>query len=324
MRRRTALVAVVASACGAPSSQLYNAGMKEDEGHGELAQASSKLMILEEEGVYAIAARQRSEAKRVNVEDDVAAAYGSDTYGGDPYGGSNYAGNASNWQYQYANRVPRYNAVTGLTGAIEGTISWRGAVPAKRTTACGAIEVAAIGADRGVGDVLVYVENVTTGRMMPMDSGRPASVGGLVVKRNCALVPAVQIMTPLPAALSLHGDAKPTKLKVTPLTGTARTIDLEAAGRSSLQINDETLMRIDAADQSLASAWVHALATSYYAITDDRGRFRIDELAAGTYEVTIWHAPIFVDGKYGPPLVVKRKVTVGDKKTARLDATIGQ
>jgi hypothetical protein len=88
------------------------------------------------------------------------------------------------------------------------------------------------------------------------------------------------------------------------------------------------ITRIDAEDGSLSSAWVLALDTPYYAITDDSGRFRIDELAAGTYDVTIWQAPLPDDGKgaitYGAPLVVHRNVRVEGNKAAKLDVGLGR
>jgi hypothetical protein len=324
MRRRSiALALVVTGACGGSANPLYKAGSKEDDGHGELAQASSKLIILEDDSVFAHAARRPSGARNnIAIDDDP----GGDTYGGDPYGGNSYDALAqAPYPYGYTNRVPRYNAVAGLTGAIEGTITWRGAVPGKRTTACGALDVAAIGPDRGVGDVLVYIEQVHTGRTMVTEGARAASVGGLLVKRNCALVPTVQIMTPIPTTLSIHGDAKPAKLRVQPPKGSARTVELEAAGRMAVGVAAEGVTRVDGVDAELTSAWVHALETTYYAITDDHGRFRIDELAPGTYELTIWHAPIFADGKYGQPIVVKRTVKV-DKaaKSTRVDVAIGK
>jgi hypothetical protein len=71
---------------------------------------------------------------------------------------------------------------------------------------------------------------------------------------------------------------------------------------------------------------VIALDTPYFAITDDTGRYRIDELATGTYDVTFWQPPIASisrDGtwSYTAPIVVKRKVTVGSKP-AQLSVTL--
>jgi hypothetical protein len=85
--------------------------------------------------------------------------------------------------------------------------------------------------------------------------------------------------------------------------------------------------RIDAADGTFASAWIVGLETPYYALTDDHGRFRLDELAAGTYDVTIWQAPLpaLANGAltYGAPTVVKRTVRIEEARTARLDVALG-
>jgi hypothetical protein len=58
--------------------------------------------------------------------------------------------------------------------------------------------------------------------------------------------------------------------------------------------------------------------TPYYALTDDHGRFRIDELAPGTYEVSIWSAV------GGTPTLQHRTVRVEAGKPARLDVTLGR
>src|SRR5690606_20655698 len=106
----------------------------------------------------------------------------------------------------HVERTPGYHPATGLSGAIEGVVTWRGPAPRPLTTSCGAIEPLALERGRLAG-VLIYIERVSIGRALPAE-GRPASVGGLVVKRGCALGPAVQIATPLPAPLIIHGDAR--------------------------------------------------------------------------------------------------------------------
>ncbi|HEY5934350.1 MAG TPA: carboxypeptidase-like regulatory domain-containing protein [Kofleriaceae bacterium] len=294
-----------ALACrGGTTPPLHPAGAGHDDGHGDLARASLHFTRGEDsEGVYVEPART----------DD-------GEYGGASYGG----GSIPPWQYTAANRV-KYSPATRPAGAIEGVITWRGAVPATRKTACGAIESARIGDKRGVADVLVYIERVKTARTLP-NEGRPASVGGVIVKRGCALMPAVQIVTPLPAPLAIHGDATAKKIRVTPATGGPKVHELQEAGRVSLQVAPG-ITRVDAEAGDLAAAWVVAIDTPYYAITDDAGRYRIDELPPGTYEVTIWQAPLPGDGNtltYGAPVIVKRSATVSATKAARLDVAIGR
>lgn len=307
-----------ALACHGPAAPLYSAGSKYDEGHGELALASMKLLTPELDDVAAAHRRAPEIEPDPSLEDDA---------GGGVYGGATYGSHVvPEWRSVAIDRKPKYRQAEGLSGAVEGVVTWRGTVPGKLATSCGAIEPLAIGGDRALAGVLVYIEKVSVGRPLPVD-GKPVSVGGLVVKRGCALGPAVQVATPLPSPLIVHGDGGRTKIRVTPPIGPARIYELEEAGRAGMQVQ-AGVTRIDAADGSFASAWVVGLATPSYALTDDRGRFRIGELAAGTYEVTIWQAPVpAVAGgalAYGAPIVVKRTVRVDEARTARLDVGLGR
>lgn len=304
--RRLVLIALAGGlACRSGTPPLHPAGAGHDDGHGDLARAALHFTRAEDsEGVYVEPARPPEDGE-----------YGGGTYGG---------GAVPPWQYTAANRV-KYPPATRPAGAIEGVVTWRGALPAKRKTACGSVETVRVGDKRGVADVLVYIERVKTARTLP-NEGRPASVGGVIVKRGCALMPAVQIVTPLPAPLAIHGDDVPKKIRVTPASGGPKLHELQEAGRVSLQVAPG-ITRVDAEAGDLAAAWVVAIDTPYYAITDDAGRFRLDELPPGTYEVTIWQAPLPGDGNaltYGAPVIVKRSATVSATKPARLDVAIGR
>jgi hypothetical protein len=192
------------------------------------------------------------------------------------------------------------------------------------TTACGAIGPSVrVAANRAVGGVLVTIERIEVGRAIPVH-GRPIVVGGTVAKRGCILAPALQILTPLPAGLAIHGDATEARLRVAQ-PGSVKLFELERGGRVTIEAQPG-VTRIEAEDGSLGAAWVLATDTPYYAITDDGGRFRIDELAAGTYQLTLWRPPLptVSDGKlvYGPPVIVHRTVTIDLTRPARLDVTL--
>lgn len=332
MQRRAAWVlAVTAIACGGPSQSqpLYAAGTEKDEGHGMLARASSRLLTGDEAQPEGLGPRR---AVRPAHDDGYGGhGYGGDgygMYGGGAYGGQSYASYvAPQWGYPSVNRTPSYTQKPGLVSAIEGTISWRGATP-RLTSGCGAIQPLEISNERTVGGVLVYIERVSVGRMLPHSSGeqRPATVGGIVVKRGCSFAPAVQVVAPVPAALAIHGDSKRARIRVTPPTGGAKASDLYEGGRVALQAK-VGVTRIEADDGTLGAAWVVGLDTPYYAITDDRGRFRIDELAPGTYDVTIWQPPVPASNGtalvYGAPVTIKKSVKVG-AGTARLDVALGR
>jgi hypothetical protein len=327
--RAPAAAAILAAlACGGRPAPLSPPGLPEDDGHGDLAQASMRFLTSEHPGddhSFAVQPRRPPVIDDADDDDDSpGAARGSASP--DAFGGALYAGHVvPTWPALHVDRRMKYRQADHLTGAIEGAVTWRGALPGELTTACGPIEPIAVGADRSLAGVLVYLQQVSVGRALP-NEGRPASVGGLVAKRGCALLPAVQIATPLPAPLLLHGDAARARLRVTPPAGAPRLYDLEEAGRAGLQLQ-AGVTRVEADDGSLAAAWIVAADTPYYAITDARGRFRLDELAAGTYDVTVWHpaVPALANGAltYGPPLVVQRAVRVEDAQTSRLDVALG-
>ena len=323
MRERAVLLIAAVVACGSPQrSRMYPAGSDKDDGYGDLARMSSRLTLGGSASPFA-AHRPRRRSPEVD-------AYGGDAYGGDAYGGATTDSDAPMAPALGTGGAPRaapprYVPTTGLTGAIEGTVTWRGTPPPQLTTACGPIENPGIrvAPNRGVAGVLVYIEHVEIGRAPP-SLGRPPTVGGIITKRGCALGPTLQILTPLPADLAIHGDATEVKLRIT-LPGGTRPLDLQPAGRIVLTA-PPGVIRVEAEDDSLSAAWVVAASTPYYALTDERGRFRLDELAPGSYDVTFWQPPVAttVNGKlvYGAPVVVHRPIKVDLARPARLDLAL--
>ncbi|MBA3461575.1 MAG: hypothetical protein H0T46_16555 [Deltaproteobacteria bacterium] len=339
MPSRLLIAAALAGAtisCGRPSQHqpLYAAGSEKDEGHGLLARASSNLLTSDETATESLPSRTSA---RRTFDDE---AGGGEQFGGDQYGGGGMFGNNAYggatyaayvpppWPYPAVNRQPRYQQQVGLTAAIEGTITWRGPIP-KVTTSCGTLDPLSISRERAVAGILVYIERVTTGRVLASAIGeqRPSLVGGVIVKRGCALAPLVQVVNPLPAQLAIHGDAKRTRLKITtPGATSPSSIELQEAGRVALQLKTG-VTRVESDDATIGAAWVVGVDSPYYAITDDTGRFRIDELAAGTYDVTIFQPPVptVANGKlsYGAPVIVHRNVRV-TSGTSRLDVALGK
>jgi hypothetical protein len=323
--RASALIVVGAIACGASQRvPLAPTGDDKDDGAGELAHAALKFQTPED------AQQPGFVEQRATRAYDFDSIYGGDPYGGDPYGGfagdpyggAGYANwRMPQWSYNVPNRMPRYTVSVGLTGAVEGTVTWNGQLPAKVASQCGPIDnpTLRVSKDKAVRGAIVYIENVTVGRTTPYYS-KPASVGGMLAKRGCALVPAAQIVAPLPGSVSINGDAQRAKLRIGKTTH-----ELQEGGLVQHEIK-EGVTKIDSEDGKLSAAWVLGLDTPYYAITDDAGRFRLDELSPGSYELTVWQPPVASvtrDGTwtYGQPIVVKRTIKI-DAKTARISIAL--
>ena len=349
MRSRLGLLLIAASgiACGSrpgPVSATFPAGDHHDDGHGLLARASYSLVTEDDVETAGDAPGQiiggGPDGELYGAYSGYTTSmYGGGVYGGGGYGGGLYGGNlygglgyggmmmAGGDLIMPAGTTPTYDTEEGLTGSIEGVITWAGAPPPRVTTACGAIDNPSlrVGADKGVGGALVYIEKVTTGRALPVYA-KAASVGGVVVKHGCALMPAAQIVTPLPATIVVHGDATAAKLHATPATGAAHAIDLQEGGQAHLDAMPG-VTRIDSDDRKVAPAWVVGIDTPYYAITDDGGRFRLDELADGVYDVAVWQAPVASGGAggtvaYGAPVVAHRQVRVSGSQPARMNVAL--
>ncbi len=300
------------------------AGADHDEGAGLLAQASVSLMSSDRNTVAATAKPARN--RRASRGDPPAGGFGGDPdggFGGDPYGGTSYA----HWTapvFNYVNTIrgPRFAvATTGLDSTIEGTVMWPGRVPPR--LACATASVA-IGANHGVAGAIVYIEHVTTGRAIGGTTRAP--IGSMIAKHGCMLGPTAQISVPLPGSVAIHGDAQRARLRITPPGGTAKVYDLQEGGLVIAEVK-LGVTKIEGEDGRLAAAWVLGLETPYVAVTDDTGRFRLEQLAPGTYDVTIWQAPIATaaaDGTlaYGAPIVVHRSVRVGVKQTQTISVAL--
>ncbi|MGE0545981.1 MAG: carboxypeptidase-like regulatory domain-containing protein [Kofleriaceae bacterium] len=322
-------------ACHSPNTRaLKPAGAKGDDGHGILARASTRLMTSGDEAPPADDERsQRHERSEMEtfLEEGDAGEFGGTSYGGNGSGGPPYATyRVPPWQPVARVRSTRQLQRPGLTGSVEGVVHWRGAIPSRVTTTCGTIEQVNVSADRSVAGVVVVFEPQRYVRSILYsddDERGPPSIGGAIVKRGCALMPSLQPINPVPAALTVQGDAKRATISVRASSGEAKRYELQAGGRVVMPVGPGLTSIHDVDSAGAAPAWVFGIESPYYAITDDRGRYRIDELSPGTYRVTIVQPPIAQvakDGKpvFGTPEITHRTVAIDGKRPSRLDVTI--
>jgi plastocyanin len=74
------------------------------------------------------------------------------------------------------------------------------------------------------------------------------------------------------------------------------------------------------------SAWMIVHDSPYYAVTDERGAFRIDGIPPGSYKVTMWHEGfrpkgLDKDGRplYDEPRTVTKDITIAPRANATVD-----
>jgi len=323
MSSSVALMSACALACGSrtPRPALASPGTDGDDGAGQLAAASSQLRLGGADDSTGFGPETRAE--------QVGAAYG---YGGLAYGGygATYGG------YLYGGYVPygaqasaaamqpaAYSGI-GVTdgGSITGTVRWPRppAAPAVLSLpGCGELAnpTLSVGHGGAVGDVIVYLARVDRGRAVPV-AGKAIQVGGAIERRGCALVPTVQVATPVPSALTIvNADAGHINVMVGvggALAGKGVALALDEGTSRTTPLAVGTVRVADDAG-ALIPAWVVALAHPYYTLTDGEGRFRLDDVPAGTYDLVVWHAPVVVGVKDGKviataPIEVRRTVSV--------------
>jgi hypothetical protein len=317
VRRAPALLTITLCACGSRTSgsSLPTAGGSNDDGAGQLAAASSQILI-------------GGDDDGSGFEPEHRARYEYGAYGG--YGGYGAYGGGAYGGYLYGGYVP-YGAMmnqppvapnpyngTGVTdgGAITGTVTWPHPPTAAATLAlsCGAVAnpTLAIG-HGGAADTVVYLARVDRGRAFPV-AARTIQVGGQVERRGCAFEPSVQVATPVPAALTvINADSGRIAIGVGAPGKDAKLVLDEGATRTTPLVPGPLRIADDAG--ALIPAWVVGLSHPYYTLTDGEGRFRLDDVPPGAYELVAWHAPVVTGVKDGKvvvtaPAEVRRQVVV--------------
>ncbi len=319
--------AVVWACAPPPAPPLAPAGTSRDDGTGQLARASVRLRhdgIDEPRPV-------RAPADRGHL-DDLGGLDGLDgldglglgglTYGGLGYGGVTYGG----WGLGFSPRRTAPPAYQGVTvtggGSIEGAVRWRSGGGVAWPPGCAVARVARAGTP--VAGAVVYLEGVRSGRAVPFAMGA-ARTGGVAVATACAIVPTTQVAGPLPVVLLVENADRERVRLHHERPGGVTTLTLDPGGRASLAVERAGETRLW--DGARAPAWVLAQPHPYQVVTGDDGRFALDEVPAGTWELVVWYPPLVValgaDGPvWGPPTVERRRVTVPRSTTVRVAAEL--
>lgn len=318
--------AALLGACGggqARTAILEPAGAEHDDGTGQLARGSTKLRPI-----------PAVEAGAFRGQDTVVSAdrYGGFVYGGSSYGGFSYGG-GSQVDTSPIDRPIAYTVTSGSDfGAIVGKITWPRppSAPATLTTACGELVNPTV--PRGaVHNAVVFLAAVEKGKPMPSLSG-PTHQGGVVYREGCALWPQVQVIAPVPARLRV---SSPDALDLTVTRtyqqdGEARIdttpLAIKALGEAQLAAASG-ITTITGADGTTLPAFLVAVPHPYITRTAADGSYRLEDVAPGTYQVTVWVPPVATGMKGGAfvltaPTVISRSVTVVSNGQARLDVAL--
>jgi plastocyanin len=216
-------------------------------------------------------------------------------------------------------------------GTVTGTVKFVGTPPKldpipvnKNRDVCGdhkPAEALVLSADRGVKGSVILIEGVARGKKggneVVLDNHQcvfvshvsAATVGERVAIRNSD--PILHNTHGYLGTPTVFNVALPTKGQVIEVTK---------------YLKKPGVVRVVCDAHPHMSAWMIVHDSPYYAVTDDKGAFRITDVPPGTYKVTMWHAGFRPKGAdkdgrvvYDEPRTVTRELTVAPKATATVD-----
>ncbi|HEU4368333.1 MAG TPA: carboxypeptidase regulatory-like domain-containing protein [Methylomirabilota bacterium] len=231
-----------------------------------------------------------------------------------------------------ASPAAAYEVVTVADGgSLAGVVRFVGTPPKleplpvnKNRDVCGASkesEALALGPDRGVRGSVILVEGVARGK-------KPAGEAVLDNAR-CVFVSHVTAVMTGERTRVKNSDAilhnthgflgKPTVFNLA-LPNRDQMIDI------TKRLTKPGVIRVVCDAHPHMTAWMIVHDSPYYAVTDERGAFRIDGIPPGNYKVSMWHEGFRPKGldKDGRPLfdeprTVTRDVTIAPRTTATVD-----
>ena len=225
-----------------------------------------------------------------------------------------------------------YEVVTVADGGtLGGTVTFAGTPPRleplsvnKNRDVCGDRkdrEALVVGAERGVRGSVILVQGVARGK----------KGGGDVVLDNhhCVFVHHVtatmagertQVKNSDSILHNTHGFlGKPTVFNLA-LPNKDQMIDV------TKRLTRPGVVRVVCDAHPHMSGWMIVHDSPYYAVSDERGAFKIDGIPPGSYKVTMWHEGFRArgldkDGRplYDDPHTITRDVTIPAKGTATVD-----
>jgi hypothetical protein len=228
--------------------------------------------------------------------------------------------------------APAYDVITVPDGgALTGVVRFTGTSPtlpplpvSKDREAGGdhkSAEALVLSPERGVRGTVVLVEGVERGK-------KPATEAVLDTS-GCVFVGHVTVLMTGERARVKNGDTvlhnphgflgEPSVFNLA-LPNREQTIDI------TRRLARPGVIRVVCDVHPHMAAWIVVHDSPYYAVTDERGGYRIDAIPPGRYRVSMWHEgfrPRGQDGngrpRYEAPRTVRKDVTIAPGATATID-----
>jgi plastocyanin len=216
-------------------------------------------------------------------------------------------------------------------GTLTGVVRFSGTTPKlepiavnKNRDVCGDAkpsEALLLGTDRGVKGSVILLQGVA--------KGKKAAADVVVDNNRCLFIhhvtatgpgDRVRVKNSDPVLHNTHGKlGKPTVFNLA-LPNKEQMVDI------TKRLTKPGVVRVLCDAHPHMMAWMIVHDSPYYAVTDDKGAFKIDGVPPGTYKVTMWHEGfrpkgVDKDGRpaYEDPVLMTKEVTVAPKGAATID-----
>ena len=216
-------------------------------------------------------------------------------------------------------------------GTLSGTVKFAGPPPKleplavnKNRDVCGeqkASEALVVGPERGVRGSVILLEGVARGKKGEADV--------VLDNHRCVFVHHVTVTMPGERARVKNSD--PILHNTHGFLGKTTVFNLALPNKDQMievtkRLTRPGVVRVVCDAHPHMAAWMIVHASPYYAVSDERGAFKIDGIPPGSYKVTMWHEGFRAkgldkDGRplYDEPHTITRDVTIPAKGTATVD-----
>jgi plastocyanin len=164
-------------------------------------------------------------------------------------------------------------------------------------------ETLVVSASKGIKNVVVTLEGIAEGKKF---SSKTAALD----QRNCVYTPHI-VVVPAGGQLSLlNGDGVMHNVHAYSLKNTPLNESIPAAKKSVKTMPFSEVVKMGCDVHKWMGAWVVVVENPYFAVTDEAGAFKIDEIPPGKYTLRAWHESL---GK------VDQEVTISAGQTATVN-----
>src|SRR5882724_10121806 len=172
-----------------------------------------------------------------------------------------------------------------MAGEIVGKVKYAGNAPApkqipitKDQAVCGKAphleDSFLVAADKGVKNVVVSISDPKDGKKMPVAASNPK-----IDQNGCRFVPRVQIVPAGQSVDIINDDGMLHNIHTWPKNKKVMTELFEKPD----------VIKISCDVHSWMQGWVIVAGHPYFALSDDKGTFKIADVPAGTYALEYWH-----------------------------------